>query len=106
MDNRMDKQQLACCGYPHLAGVLRAPGRIRTCDARFRNPIRRVRSDLVELCRACSAPLLVSLDHVQDHRVAWLGWAIGWATRRSAAHAVVSRSLWDSTVPGSTSSSM
>jgi hypothetical protein len=65
----------------YLRGLLRAPGRIRTCDARFRNPIRWVSSGLVLFRLACSGWVLVSLSRIQNHRITCPGWTIGWTNR-------------------------
>ena len=62
-----------------------APGRIRTCDARFRKPLTGVLSDLLRSCLTWSASVIVSLSHLWHHRLPCVGWTIGWTTRTPAA---------------------
>jgi hypothetical protein len=66
-------------GHRDLPGLSRALGRIRTCDARFRNRIRGVPAGALPSCLACSAPVLVSLSDAESRPDLWLGWA----TRRT-----------------------
>jgi hypothetical protein len=78
-------------GAVHLPGILRAPGRIRTCDARFRNPIQNVR--LTPSCRVLtySAPVLVLLGHVEHRPIRRRRWTTGWTTFSEAPSAPMAR---------------
>ena len=67
-----------------LTRSFRALGRIRTSAARFRNWFVGVPAGLLQSCLTCSAPVLVSLRHVQKYGNPPLGWTAGWTTPASA----------------------